>query len=477
MSADSASTETGPDAERTSRATSAREASVGSAVRLAAEIVVRVSSIIATLWLTRSMGVETFGTFVLALSIGLIVAELCDLGLNAIVVPLLVRGPRNLRTIYVMKAAMTGGVIAASAVLIPFAAWASGLPTSVLALCTLHFLGGTWIEMSGTALRGLGRRGQEAALLLVFRFALVALVIGAPFGMTLLGASLAYAAAVAPASVLALLLIAARWRSVEEKGTPVSVRAIVRQAAPMGVNSYLAIFSTRVELFLLQTFAGAHVVGLFGGALRIVESLLTLPTAIAAGALPSVARDAVRGSRGAAQRMLGLVIWLGVPSAVGLALCASDVLSILGDGFVEGTPALRVLSLALLLCFSNAALFHILIAAGETAVIPRFTAMRVGTAVALGLLTVPPLGLVGAALSFTAAEFTLFAVLVRRTRIHAGIEVGRPIASALAASLPMAALLLWWPLSLPASIAFGTLLFAVTAAAMLRRGAEANGLA
>lgn len=450
---------------------------MGSAVRLGAEIVVRVSSIIATLWLTRSMGVETFGTFVLALSIGLIVAELCDLGLNAIVVPLLVRGPRNLRTIYVMKAAMTGGVIAASAVLIPFAAWASGLPTSVLALCTLHFLGGTWIEMSGTALRGLGRRGQEAALLLVFRFALVALVIGAPFGMTLLGASLAYAAAVAPASVLALLLIAARWRSVEEKGTPVSVRAIVRQAAPMGVNSYLAIFSTRVELFLLQTFAGAHVVGLFGGALRIVESLLTLPTAIAAGALPSVARDAVRGSRGAAQRMLGLVIWLGVPSAVGLALCASDVLSILGDGFVEGTPALRVLSLALLLCFSNAALFHILIAAGETAVIPRFTAMRVGTAVALGLLTVPPLGLVGAALSFTAAEFTLFAVLVRRTRIHAGIEVGRPIASALAASLPMAALLLWWPLSLPASIAFGTLLFAVTAAAMLRRGAEANGLA
>ncbi|MBP6704564.1 MAG: polysaccharide biosynthesis C-terminal domain-containing protein, partial [Vicinamibacteria bacterium] len=237
------------------------------------------------------------------------------------------------------------------------------------------------------------------------------------------------------------------------------------------------IFSTRVELFLLQTFAGAHVVGLFGGALRIVESLLTLPTAIAAGALPSVARDAVRGSRGAAQRMLGLVIWLGVPSAVGLTLCASDVLSILGPGFVEGAPALRVLSLALLLCFSNAALFHILIAAGETAVIPRFTAMRVGTAVALGLLTVPPLGLVGAALSFTAAEFTLFAVLVRRTRIHAGIEVGRPIASALAASLPMAALLLWWPLSLPASIAFGTLLFAVTAAAMLRRGAEANGLA
>lgn len=466
-----------PASERASRAASAREASLGSAIRLAAEIVVRVSSIVATLWLTRSMGVETFGAFVLALSIGLIVAELCDLGLNAIVVPLLVRGPRNLRIIYLMKAAMTAGVIGMSVILIPIAAWASGLPAPVLALCTLHFLGGTWIEMTGTALRGLGRRGEEAALLLVFRFALVGLVIGAPFGLTLSGAALAYAVAVAPASILALLLIAARWRSVGEAGTAVSFHAIMRQAAPMGVNSYLAIFSTRVELFLLQTFAGAHVVGLFGGALRIVESLLTLPAAIAAGALPSVARDAVRGSRGAAQRMLGLVIWLGVPSAVGLALCASGVLSILGPGFVEGAPALRVLSLALFLCFSNAALFHILIAAGETAVIPRFTAMRVAAAVAFGLSIVPFLGLVGASLSFTAAELALFVALVRRTRRHAAIEVGRPIVSALVASIPMAALLLWWPLSLPASIVSGALVFALASGLLLLRGSEANGLA
>lgn len=477
MNREAAVIQSEPVAESTSRAASARDASLGSAIRLAAEIVVRVSSIVATLWLTRSMGVETFGAFVLALSIGLIVAELCDLGLNAIVVPLLVRGPRNLRIIYRMKAAMTGAVIGASVLLIPLAARVSGLPVPVLALCTLHFLGATWIEMTGTALRGLGRRGEEAALLLVFRFALVTLVIGAPFGLTLPGAALAYAVAVVPASLLALLLIAARWRSVGEAGMAVSFHGIARQAAPMGVNSYLAIFSTRVELFLLQTFAGAQVVGLFGGALRIVESLLTLPAAIAAGALPAVSRDAVRGARGAAQRMLGLVIWLGVPSALGLALCAPGVLNILGPGFVEGAPALRVLSLALLLCFSNAALFHILIAAGETAVIPRFSAMRVGAAAALGLLAIPPMGLLGAAFSFTAAELALFAVLVRRTRRHAAIEVGRPIVSALVASTPMAALLLWWPLSLPASIVSGALVFALASGLLLLRGSEANGLA
>ncbi|MEO8500432.1 MAG: hypothetical protein ABI565_05920, partial [Vicinamibacteria bacterium] len=87
--------------------TSAREASVGSAIRLSAEIVIRASSIIATLWLTRSLGVTAFGSFILALSVGLIVAELADLGLGGVVVPVVVRSRGNLRTLLLMKAAMT----------------------------------------------------------------------------------------------------------------------------------------------------------------------------------------------------------------------------------------------------------------------------------------------------------------------------------------------------------------------------------
>ena len=52
-------------------ASSARDASKGSAIRLSAEIAVRSSSIIATLWLTRSLGVSAFGSFLLALAVGL----------------------------------------------------------------------------------------------------------------------------------------------------------------------------------------------------------------------------------------------------------------------------------------------------------------------------------------------------------------------------------------------------------------------
>lgn len=455
---------------------SAREASMGSAIRLAAEIVVRSSSIIATLWLTRSLGVTDFGAFLLALSVGLVIAELSDLGLNATVVPLIVRSPRNLRTILMMKAAMTGGVAVLAAALIPAASRLSGVEAGLLVLSTAHFLGASWIEISGAALRALGRRIDEALLLFVFRFTLVGLVIGAPFGMSVPGASRAYALSILPAILVAVALLRRAPRSGGDLPSA-SVRAILRQAAPLGLNGYLAIFSTRVELFLLQAFHGAHVVGLFGGALRIVESLLTLPTAIAAGALPAVSRDVVRGTRGAAQRMFGLVVWIGVPAATGLALCAPEVLQVLGPGFVEGALALRILSVALLLCFANAALFHLLIAAGETLLIPGLTALRVGIAAVGGLALIPALGPAGAAISFTSAELVLFAALVRRTRAHAEVQVLRPVASALLACLPMVALLSLYPLSLPVSIVAGAFLFAATGAAILRRGTEAGGLA
>jgi O-antigen/teichoic acid export membrane protein len=455
--------------------TSASDASLGSAVRLGAEIVVRLSSIVATLWLTRSLGVSTFGTFILALSLGLMIAELCDLGLNAIVVPLIVRSRANFRTLFLMKAVMTGAVGLVAALLIPAAAHYSGVGTSLLVLTTIHFIGASWIDMTGTTLRALGRRKAEALLLFVFRFTLVGLVIGAPFGISLWGASLAYALAIGPALATGWWLLRRPIEAATSAGA--TAASILRQAAPMGVNGYLAIVSTRVELFLLQPFGGEHVVGLFGGALRIVESLLTLPSAIAAGALPSVARDVVTGSTGAAQRTFGLVVWLAVPAAIGLALCAPQVLYVLGPGFVEGTMALRLLSIALFLCFSNAALIHVLIAAGDTSVIPKLTALRVGVAIVAGVLLIPRLAAPGAAISFSIAELVLFGTLVVRTRSHAAIEVHRPVLWALAASLPMVAVLESWTLSLPLSILTGALSFGIATAAILRRGTAASGLA
>ena len=429
---------------------------------------------IQTLWLTRSLGVASFGAFVLALSIGLMVAEFSDLGLNAVSVPLVVRARGSMRALFRLKAILTLGVALSCLPLLPFAAWAAGLEVKVLVLCVLHFLGGSWIEVIGSSLRALGRRIDEAIVLFVFRFALVALVIGAPFGPSLQGAACSYAAAV-PLAILvgAQRLYAELAVADEPRGQD---HAILRQALPLGVNGALAILSTRIEIFFLKALVGEQAVGLFGGALRIIDSLLTLPAAIAAGALPSMARDVVKGSQGAAQRTFGLVVWVGVPAAAGLALCAPGVLGVLGPGFVEGAPLLRVLSIALCLCFANAALFSILIGAGQTRVIPKLTAIRVGAAIVFSALLVPALGALGACLSFTSSELLLFGSLVRAARPHAQINVLTPLSWALLCCLPMATVILIWPLPLALQIVAGAASFGLFAFAVVSRGSVEAGL-
>lgn len=448
---------------------------MGSAVRVAAEIVVRASAIVATLWITRSLGVAAFGSFVLALSFGLIVAEVADLGINALAVPLVVRSSRNLGALIRLKAMMTTpAVIVGMALISPVASWLAVRPL-LLILATAHFLGASWIEMAGSALRAAGRRMEEAVLLSVFRLSLLGLVFITPADRGVDGAALAYALSSLVGLGVAVFLLGRL--DLAPGPEALASREILRLALPLGANGYLAILSTRVEILMLQSLASTGLVGLFSGALRIIESLLTLPAAIAAGALPAVARDVTVGARGAAQRTLGAVVWIGTPAAAGLALRAPDVLRVLGPGFEEGASALRILALALLLCFANTALFHLLIAAGQTAVIPKLTALRVAVAAVLGVPLVSGFGLAGAAASFTLAEAFLCAVLGHRTRASVDVEILRPVRWALLASGPMVFLLLIvrWPL--PLSVSASVVLFALMAATILSRGTEEGGLA
>lgn len=457
---------------------SARDASIGSAVRLAAEVVIRASAIVATLIVTRSLGVEGFGAFVLALSFGLMVAELADLGINALTVPLVVRSGRNLGVLLRLKAGMTALVIlCGSFVLAPVARWLDVTPL-LLALATAHFVGASWIDLIGSALRAKGRRGEEAILLCSFRLLLLVLVLVFPASRGAVGAAFAYAASSAFGVCLAAALLFRDRELPSPQAPPLALREILRLALPLGANGYLAILSTRVEiLLLLQTFGSAALVGLWSGALRIIESLLTLPAAIAAGALPALSRDAVSRSRGAAQRTLGAVVWIGTPAAAGLALRAPEILSVLGPGFDAGAPALRILAIALLLCFTNTALFHMLIAAEQTAVIPRLTALRVAVAGLLGLPLIPAFGLVGAALSFTLAELALCAMLAQQCRTLTEVEILRPVRWAGAACAPMVLLLFLAPWPLLWSVLASVVLFGFMALTILARGSEAGGLA
>jgi O-antigen/teichoic acid export membrane protein len=212
-------------------------------------------------------------------------------------------------------------------------------------------------------------------------------------------------------------------------------------------------------------FHGDRETGLFVTALRVVEFLNLVPSAVGAGAMPALTREALSGAGdGVRRRTVATVAFLGAPAAAGAALVAPGLLSLIfGADYAEAAPSLRVLALAVLPLFLNGILVSALIATGRGEWLPRLTAVRVGLAAALAVLLVPRFGGLGAAWGFMASEMALL-TLTTRACAAAGFRVNvvSPAARALLAAVPMAAVVGFVPAPLPVAVGMGVLAYAGT---------------
>jgi O-antigen/teichoic acid export membrane protein len=286
---------------------------------------------------------------------------------------------------------------------------------------------------------------------------------------TLSGMAWAHALSTVPSLLLAAFLARRAYHGDEAGAPQPPARTVLRTAAPLAVNGGLALLSLRLELLAVYFVRGAAEAGLFGAALKVVESLNGIPSAVAAGAMPSLTREALQSLRAVRERVAGMMALLAVPGAAGLLLSAAGVVALLGAGYDGAAAPLRVLALALVPLFMNTVLLHALIAAGHAGTLPRLTAVRVGLAAVLAALLVPPLGAAGAAMGFLASESVLTALAARAcARVGFAVPVSRPLAHAAVLALPMAAVVAVAGGGLAISVALGVATYAATLIATWR---------
>jgi O-antigen/teichoic acid export membrane protein len=240
------------------------------------------------------------------------------------------------------------------------------------------------------------------------------------------------------------------------------------------MNGGLQMLSPRVEFLVLSALAGDRETGVFLAALRVLEFLGMVPSALVQGAMPALTREALQGGDGVRRRTARTMALVAAPAAVGLALVAGGVARLLyGDAYAEAARPLGLLALAIVPLFMNALLSWALLARGRAAWLPRLTAFRVVVALALALALVPRMGSVGAAAGLAAAEWLLLVLgglACRSARF--GVEVARPVGWSLAACVPMALAVGGVRESLALALPIGALSWAATLAAAWRlRGA------
>jgi O-antigen/teichoic acid export membrane protein len=449
----------------------ARDATRGGAVKLFAELLGRALQLVTTLLLARGLGAADFGLFGVLSSVAVVAAEAADLGLQGTAARALVAGTLSQRGIVRAKLWLSGGFLLATLAVLPF------FPP--LAPLLLYFAGAGWAEILGVALRARGRRKEEAAVIFTLRLSGLALV-----ATSLLrgGALLACAWALAVSTIAPCLLAMALLRRlrVERPSSPVppdpGVGAILRTSAPLAINGGLALVSLRVELLVMSALRSPEEVGYFLAALQVVQVLNVVPNALCAGAMPALTREALRALTGpladsaVRRRTAATVALAAAPAAVGLALVAPALTRLLyKDAYAPTAAPLAVLAWSVVPLFLNALFTYSLIAAERAAILPRLTVVRVILAAALAALLVPAWGGPGAAMGFVLSELVLLA-LGTRAAMSARFPVGvvRPALVALAASVPMAAVVIPLRAHLPLAVVAGVLVYALTVAVGLK---------
>ncbi len=461
---------------RARAADEAGDATRGSAIKLAAEVLSRLVTLATTVLIARSLGVAGFGAFGRYWALAPLFAELAELGLQATASRALVANTFSLRALVRARIVVFSLVaaVALAATVPPLGPVLDGwtpdwLGVEVLVAFVFFFALSGWGEFLGVALRCRGAKVQEGLLLLILRSSGLALAaVALVAGVGLMGLALALTVSTLPAIALGGWLL--RRHDPSLPGPDASIGSVLRAVVPLAVYGGLLLLGPRVELVVLFQLRGEHEIGLYFTALNLLWPLSLVPSAVAAGAMPALTREALSGKGVVRRRTASTLALFAAPAAVGLALVAPSLVPfVFGADYAPAAIWLRILSLALIPMFMNGLVAWALIAAGRASWLPRLLATRIGVAFALALILVPRHGATGAAAGFVVAEILLLALGARAcARSRFPIPLVKPVALALLATGPMALAVSGVRDQLPLALALGVLTYAATLAASWR---------
>ncbi|MET9828893.1 oligosaccharide flippase family protein [Streptomyces sp. NPDC006385] len=226
-------------------------------------------------------------------------------------------------------------------------------------------------------------------------------------------------------------------------------------AAPRAISSVFDISAVWVGVILLSSLATSEEAGIYTAVGRVVIAATLLQLAIRLAVAPEISRLLAVGDLPQAchlhrvsTRWIVLFSW---PLLVLLTSFPGTVLSLFGPEFGQGADALVVLCIASAVNVGVGNAQTVLLMAGKSTWHLAVTGVAFAVQLTVGLLTVPRLGVLGAALSWGAAtvvENLVSAALVRRHQGFTIIDHGYLLAT-------LTGLCLTVPLVLPARLLAG----------------------
>jgi O-antigen/teichoic acid export membrane protein len=397
-------------------------------LKLIAEIISRAATFGLLLVATRRLGQAEFGNYNFGLTVGFVIAQLADLGLQTVVSREVAFRGRDARGSVLAGATIKGILTLLVLALIALVAYTQppAIRSSIFLLGAAMVIQ-TFLEYVAYVYRGQQNVLREAIYLSAAR------VLVAALGLALLwlGGRLTGLALATLAGILSVTSFAGwklwkeGWLDASRSDLWQTCRFLLRQSLPLGVAVLLSITYTRAGILILQVRMDELAVAEFSAALRLIEPMQILPASLMAAVFPAYASALVRQPAqarrigwaaslilGAAGSCMAIAIWVLAPWGVPF---------LLGADFFSSGPIARIMGLALPLMFTNYSLTHYLIARHQQHFLTYFNFIMLLGHTGLMWWLIPHFGAITPAYTVLVAEMVLFlgslAVLYRTESI------------------------------------------------------------
>jgi O-antigen/teichoic acid export membrane protein len=381
------------------------------AYKLFADLAGKGAMFVVTIVAARRLPAQAFGIFALGSTLGWMLAVASDFGMQLYLAREVARRPDKapalMRSWLRVRLSTTAAALCLAA--IGLLATGSGtrfvLPIAVL---TLVYACSGLVEFLHYFYRGLSRSDVESSLTLWQRGGTLACGLAALAwwpDVTVLAVAM-----LVPVVVTLVVSLRLAVRLNDAGGVPyvspqdlggspaaqyITSAVLRRDVLPIGAGIVLSALYFRIDVFLVQRWAGTESVALYNAVFRLVEALRLFPAAVVAVVLPELCRAPnprplirIALPLTAAAVAASTVLWAGADSLIAL---------VYGAPYAIAVPAFRILLLAFPLLSLNLALTHQLVGWNGQRAYAAICALALVVNVVLNAQLIPALSIDGAA--------------------------------------------------------------------------------
>jgi len=196
------------------------------------------------------------------------------------------------------------------------------------------------------------------------------------------------------------------------------IRKIVRTSIPFLINGVLLMGYTSIDTVLLSLMTNYTVVGWYGAAQRVIETMGFLPTIVITTIMyPIFSKLSIASDvdlKLAIEKSVNFLLFCGIPIATVMIVTAPDIIRFLYERneFAQSIPVLQVAAPGVVFIFVNFALSSIILSKNQDRRLPAVSAIALVFNLGLNLILIRLYQHIGAAIASTLTELLVFCIFV-----------------------------------------------------------------